>query len=100
MSTQTLAVTPFPYTPTEDPSAITKIRHNFLQLQALVSVVLSYQVLFAQHAVLPVAVQLPAVLGLMMSCVVVMVVPDRWVWSAWFPAALALAAAAIVTGLI
>ncbi len=100
MSTQTLAVTPFPYTPTEDPSAITKIRHNFLQLQALVSVVLSYQVLFAQHTVLPVAVQLPAVLGLMMSCVVVMVVPDRWVWSAWFPAALALADTAIVTGLI
>ena len=88
------------YEPRFDPDTIAKTRFNFLQLQALVTVVLSYQVLFTKSSSFPVDAQLPTVLGLLLTCAFVMMLPDRVVSATWFPGALALADTGIVTGLM
>lgn len=100
MIDHTLPTPAMQYALREDKTAVGKIRYNFLLLQALVVVVLSYQVLFTQPGVYPDVAQLPTVLGLLLSCALLMVSPDRWIWSAWFPGALALGDTAIVTSLI
>ena len=46
------------YEPRFGPDTIAKTRFNFLQLQALVTVVLSYQVLFTKTSSFPVEAQL------------------------------------------
>ena len=86
--------------PTEGMTVVSKARHNFLLLQALVAVVLSYQILFTEQGILPAAAQLPIVLGLLLSCFAIMSAPDRWVRSRWLPGTLALGDTVIVTALI
>lgn len=100
MSNQSLAIPVASHALRGDKTAIGQIRHNFLQLQALVTVVLSYQVLFTDQSVLDRPAQLPAVLGLMLTCAVIMIVPNRWIWAGWFPGALALGDTVIVTTMI
>ncbi len=100
MSQPTLTIPTTLYTSMKDKTAIGNVRYNILLLQALVAIVLSYQVLFTPQSLFSGISQLPVVLGLLLSCAAVMAVPDRWVWSAWFTGALALGDTAIVTGLI
>ncbi len=83
-----------------DKSVLAKTRFNFIQLQALVAIVLSYQVLFSNDTQISEHAQLTVVLGLMLTCATIMVMPDRWIAATWFPGALALADTAIVTLLI
>ncbi len=75
-------------------------RSSFLQLQALVAVILSYQVLFTQTGTFLGQTQLAVVLGLLLTCGAIMVAPERWVSASWFPGALALGDTAMVTALI
>ena len=49
------------------------IRSVFLQLQSLVAIVLSYQLLFSPQNVLPAEAQLPVILGLLMTCALIMI---------------------------
>lgn len=83
-----------------DLSVLRQTRSSFLQLQALVTVVLSYQLLFSQQLGFPAEAQIPTILLLLTSCAAIMVLPDRWVTAPWFPAALALADTGIVTALV
>ncbi len=101
MSTPTVAIpaiAPFDFK-TEGTGSSTA-RSSFLQLQALVAIILSYQVLFTQAGAFLGQTQLAAVLGLLLTCGAIMVAPERWVSASWFPGALALGDTAMVTGLI
>ncbi len=83
-----------------DLSVLKQTRSSFLQLQALVTIVLSYQLLFSEHIGVSAPAQIPTILLLLLSCAAIMVLPDRWVTAPWFPGALALADTAIVTALV
>ena len=101
MSSSTAAATADLASPPRiDQSTIARTRFNFLQLQALVTVVLSYQVLFGGDESFPPEVHLPTVLGLLLTCAIIMFLPDRWVSATWFPGGLALIDTGIVTGLL
>ena len=100
MTNHTLTIPTMLDTPRENTAVVNQMRYNFLLLQALVAVVLSYQVLFAHEGMLTEGGRLPIVLGLLLSCAAIMLVPERWVSSVWFPGILALGDTAIVTGLI
>lgn len=101
MNSRSLATTgPHDSIEHRDLSVLKQTRSSFLQLQALVTVVLSYQLLFSQHLGVPAAAQLPTILLLLLSCAAIMALPDRWVTAPWFPGALALADTAIVTALV
>jgi diguanylate cyclase (GGDEF)-like protein len=82
-------------------SLVDRTRYNFLQLQALVTVVLSYQLLFSPAPILTGDTQiLAALLGLMLLCGCLIVLPAWMVGASWFPGALALGDTAITTALI
>ncbi len=102
MTFRSLAIPGGPHDSVEhrDLSVLKQTRSSFLQLQALVTVVLSYQLLFSQHLAFPSDAQIPTILLLLLSCAAIMVLPDRWVTAPWFPGALALTDTAIVTTLV
>ncbi len=101
MHNQTMAVAGYQHGDDKtDKSVLSKTRFNFIQLQALVAIVLSYQVLFSRDTQIADHAQLTVVLGLMLTCAAIMVMPDRWIAATWFPGALALADTGIVTLLI
>lgn len=67
---------------------VERLRANFLQLQALVTVVLSYQVLFATDAGVSQGLSLTAIFGMLSFCGLLMVLPTRFIGADWFPGAL------------
>lgn len=75
-------------------------RASFLQLQTLVAVILSYQVLFTPSGAFLGETQLAVVLGLLLTCGAIMVAPERWISACWFAGTLALGDTAIVSALI
>ena len=66
-----------------------RLRTDFLQLQALVTVVLSYQVLFATDVGVSQETALAAILGMLSLCGLLMVLPTRVIGTDWFPGILA-----------
>lgn len=101
MSTPTAAIPAIaPFDFRAGATGSSQARSSFLQLQALVAVILSYQVLFTQAGVFLGETQLAAVLGLLLTCAAIMVAPERWVSASWFPGVLALGDTAMVSGLI
>lgn len=89
-----------PFATSGEAAASSQTRSSFLQLQALVAVILSYQALFTQTSAILGDAQLAVVLGLLLTCGTVMVIPERWIAASWFPGALALGDTGLVTGLI
>jgi diguanylate cyclase (GGDEF)-like protein len=83
---------------TDSPTSET--RSQLLQLQALVTVVLSYQLLFSGEALLTGDSQRVTILVLMLLCGGLIVLPDHLVLAHWFPAGLALADTVITTVLV
>jgi len=75
-------------------------RANFLQLQALVTVVLSYQLLFAADAGMSQQLMLTAILGMLAFCGLLMVLPIRFIGADWFPVALGVVDAVMTSLLI
>src|SRR5689334_3435873 len=75
-------------------------RANFVQLQALVTVVLSYQLLFGADPGLSQPLMLTAILGMLALCGFLMVLPIRFIGMDWFPVALGVVDAVITTFLI
>lgn len=92
--------TVFQETPQDEASSIAQARSSFLQLQTLVTLVLSYQLLFSEHPLLTGEAQMGALLGLMLICGSLIVLPAGVVGASWFPGLLALGDTAITTGLI
>ena len=72
----------------ETVQSVERLRANFVQLQALVTVVLSYQMLFATDVAVPQVVSLTAVLGMLAFCGLLMVLPTKFIGADWFPGAL------------
>jgi diguanylate cyclase (GGDEF)-like protein len=68
---------------------VERLRANFLQLQALVTVVLSYQVLFATDVGVTQETALAAILGMLSLCGLLMALPVRMISADWFPGTLA-----------
>ncbi len=83
-----------------DSTSAAQTRAKFLQLQTLVSVILSYQVLFGQQFSVPHDVQLASILGLLLTCAAIIILPPNLIESSWFPGFLALSDTAITTILI
>jgi diguanylate cyclase (GGDEF)-like protein len=79
---------------------VTRRRHNFLQLQALVSVVLSYQLLFSENAAISQEGQIVWIFGLLLVCAALMILPARLINADWFPGALAIMDTGITSLLI
>src|SRR6058998_132584 len=79
---------------------VTRLRYNFIQLQALVTVVLSYQLLFSRNVSLSQEVQSISILGLLLLCGSMMFLPTRLICSDWFPGALAVLDTGITSVLI
>lgn len=75
-------------------------RANFLQLQALVTVVLSYQLLFGADPGMSQQLMLTAILGMLAFCGLLMVLPIRFIGADWFPVALGLVDAVVTSFLI
>lgn len=75
-------------------------RTHFIQQQTLVTVVLSYQLLFSPTDALIAGVKEYIVLGLLLLIAGLMVLPGRVVEASWFPVTLALGDTAITTVLI
>jgi len=67
---------------------VERLRSNFLQLQALVTVVLSYQVLFATDGGVSQGMSLIAIFGMLAFCGLLMVLPSRFIGADWFPGVL------------
>jgi diguanylate cyclase (GGDEF)-like protein len=81
-------------------SWVKRRRANFLQLQALVTVVLSYQLLFAADSGMSQQLMLTVIFGMLALCGLLMVLPTRFIGVDWFPVALGLVDAAITSFLI
>jgi diguanylate cyclase (GGDEF)-like protein len=81
-------------------SSTSDTRSQLLQLQALVTVVLSYQLLFSSETLLTGDAQRVTILVLMLLCGGLIVLPDHLVLAHWFPAGLALADTVITTVLV
>jgi diguanylate cyclase (GGDEF)-like protein len=79
---------------------ITRIRKDFFQLQALVTVVLSYQVLFAADGGGSQVTALTAILGMLSLCGLLMVLPSRVIGAEWFPGTLAVVDTVVTSILI
>ncbi|WP_447980285.1 putative bifunctional diguanylate cyclase/phosphodiesterase [Candidatus Nitrospira bockiana] len=73
------------------------VRSNFLQLQALVSIVLAYQLLLSPTSKPSHDFELLIILGLMSACGLIMVIPLRLLTTEWFPGALAVFDTAVTT---
>jgi diguanylate cyclase (GGDEF)-like protein len=87
-------------TSSDEASSVAQTRSNFLQLQALVTVVLSYELLFGQDTLLTGDGQNVALLGLMLICGSLIVLPAHVIVAEWFPGVLALSDTAITTAMI
>src|SRR5919109_3905912 len=75
-------------------------RSQLIQLQTLVTVVLSYQLLFGPDALLTGEAQRITILVLMMVCGSLIVLPDWLIVTGWFPASLALTDTGVTTVLV
>ncbi|HXF92476.1 MAG TPA: EAL domain-containing protein [Nitrospiraceae bacterium] len=89
-----------PETGGETTQAVTTMRHNFLQLQTLVTIVLSYQLLLSPNALITPEVEMLSILGLLLLCGMLMVLPARLITADWFPGALAVLDTVITSALI
>ena len=76
------------------------LRSSYIQLQALVAVVLSYQLLFSAESFVSEDVKFLAILTLLGSCGFIMVLPARWMSADWFPGLMALGDTVFTTALI
>ena len=77
-----------------------RLRADFIQLQALVTVVLSYQVLFATDVGVSQGMALTAIVGMLSLCGLLMVLPIRVIGTDWFPGTLAVVDTVITSILI
>ncbi|MDO8546170.1 MAG: PAS domain S-box protein [Nitrospirales bacterium] len=75
-------------------------RAQFVLLQTLVTVVLSYQVLFSEETRLPLESKEAITLGLLLALASVMLIPARVMAAKWFVGALVVADTALTTGII
>jgi diguanylate cyclase (GGDEF)-like protein len=76
------------------------LRSSYIQLQALVAVVLSYQLLFSAESFVSQDVKFLAILTLLSSCGLVMVIPPTWLCADWFPGLMAMGDTLFTSGLI
>lgn len=76
------------------------LRTIFIQLQALIAVVLSSQLLFADDSLLSTEARFSAILGLLSLCGLLVVLPNRLINANWFPGAVAVVDTALTTALI
>lgn len=81
-------------------SQLRGIRRNFFQLQALITVVLSYQVLFAADGGGLQVTALTAIFGMISLCGLLLVLPSRVIGAEWLPGALALVDTVVTSILI
>jgi diguanylate cyclase (GGDEF)-like protein len=81
-------------------SVTAQARSQLIQLQTLVTVVLSYQLLFGPDALLSSEAQRVTLLLLMMICGSLIVLPDWMIGTSWFPATLALIDTGVTTVLV
>lgn len=77
-----------------------QLRINFIQLQALVTVVLSYQLLFGSNVLISTDVQMMLILCLLLICGALIILPARLISADWFPGALAVLDTGITSVLI
>lgn len=75
-------------------------RSGFVLLQTLVTIVLSYQLLFSQETLLAVEVRQLLILGLLLTVGVVIVLPARVVGADWFTGSLVVADTALTSAII
>lgn len=87
-----LTLTQLSGTPEQDSPdpTVAQARSQLIELQALVTVVLSYQLLFSPEALLSVDALRVAILLLMLTCGSLIVLPDAMIGASWFAASLAL----------
>jgi len=76
------------------------LRSSYIQLQALVAVVLSYQLLFSTESFVSQDVKFLAILTLLSSCGFVMVIPAKWMSADWFPGLMAIGDTLFTSALI
>jgi diguanylate cyclase (GGDEF)-like protein len=76
------------------------LRSSYIQLQALVAVVLSYQLLFSVDTFVSQDLKFLAILTLLSSCGLVMVIPARVMTADWFPGLMAMGDTLFTSALI
>lgn len=76
------------------------IRSSYIQLQALIVAVLSYQLLFSTDASISFDQKLVAILTLLSSCALLMVIPTRLLNADWLPGVVALVDTLFTSALI
>jgi len=79
---------------------VAHLRANFIQLQALVTVVLSYQLLFSPNALITRELQMILIFGMLLVCGTLIILPARFISADWFPGALAVLDTGITSILI
>ncbi len=79
---------------------LSHLRASFIQLQALVTLVLSYQLLFSPNALISWEGKITLILGLMLLCGTLIILPAKLISADWFPGLLALLDTGITSGLI
>ncbi len=89
-----------PETGGETAQPATAMRYNFLQLQTLVTIVLSYQLLLSPNALITPEVEMLSILGLLLLCGMLMILPARLITADWFPGTLAVLDTGITSLLI
>lgn len=75
-------------------------RAQFVLLQTLVTIVLSYQVLFSEETRLPLESKEAITLGLLLALASMMLIPARVMAAKWFVGALVIADTVLTTGII
>lgn len=91
---------PLPLDVGEAAQPVERLRSNFLQLQVLVTIVLSYQILFAEGAGVSQLTMLVMILGMFSLCGMLMLIPAPIIRTDWFPGALAVVDTIITSILI
>lgn len=76
------------------------LRSSYIQLQALVAIVLSYQILFSAEAFISQDLKFLAILALLTSCGLIMIIPGRWISAEWFPGLMAMGDTLFTSALI
>jgi diguanylate cyclase (GGDEF)-like protein len=79
---------------------VKRLRANYLQLQALVTIVLSYQMLFATDTAGSQEVPLTVIVGMLTFCSLLIVLPNRFIVADWFPGVLGIVDTVITSILI
>ncbi len=79
---------------------LSHLRTSFVQLQALVTLVLSYQLLFSPNALISWEAETTLILGLLLFCGMLIILPARLISAEWFPGVLAVLDTGIISGLI